>query len=210
MHTNVLIEKLQNGELDSRLLDIYVDKKQLNYQRKRYIDAIKRFEKLYSPGFIKLFSAPGRSEVGGNHTDHQQGTVLAASINLDNIAVVKQTSDRTIRLVSDNYSEIEVSLDDIELRRAEKETTKALVKGVVSGFLNRNYKVGGFCAYITSDVLIGAGLSSSAAFETVIGTIVSGLYNDMKVSAVDIAIIGHILQIESQIIVTIVAICNST
>lgn len=191
MRTDLLVEKLQKGEMDDKLLDIYVDSKQLNYQRERYINAIKRFEKLYSYGDVTIFSAPGRSEVGGNHTDHQHGKVLAASINLDTIGVVKVTDDNVIRIVSDAYDEIVISLDDILLKQEEKETTTALIKGVVSGFLNRQYKVGGFCAYITSDVLIGAGLSSSAAFETLIGTILSGLYNNMSVSAVEIAIIGQ-------------------
>ena len=85
-------------------------------------------------------------------------------------------------MVSDNYDEIIIRLDDVSVEEKEKETTKALIKGVVSGFLERNYSVGGFQAYITSDVLIGAGLSSSAAFETLIGTILSGLYNCGTVS----------------------------
>ena len=191
MDTQILIEKLQNGELDNRLLDIYVDSKLLDYQRNRYISAIRKFEDLYKAGEVVLFSAPGRSEVGGNHTDHQHGKVLATSINLDSIGVVRATNDNIIRLVSDNYDEIIISLEDILLKEEEKETTTALIKGVVSGFLNRKLKVGGFTAYVTSDVLIGAGLSSSAAFETLIGTILSGLYNNMSVSAVDIAIIGQ-------------------
>lgn len=191
MNTQTLIEKLQNGELDDRLLDIYVDNKLMDYQRNRYIAAIKKFEDLYDAGEVVLFSAPGRSEVGGNHTDHQHGKVLAASINLDSLGVVRATDDNTIRLVSDNYDEIVISLDDILLKEEEKETTTALIKGVVSGFLNRKFQVGGFKAYVTSDVLIGAGLSSSAAFETLIGTILSGLYNNMSVSAIDIAIIGQ-------------------
>ena len=191
MNTQTLIEKLQNGELDDRLLDIYVDNKLMDYQRNRYIVAIKKFEGLYDAGEVVLFSAPGRSEVGGNHTDHQHGKVLAASINLDSLGVVRATDDNTIRLVSDNYDEIVISLDDILLKEEEKETTTALIKGVVSGFLNRKFQVGGFKAYVTSDVLIGAGLSSSAAFETLIGTILSGLYNNMSVSAIDIAIIGQ-------------------
>ncbi len=191
MNTQILIEKLQNGELDNRLLDIYVDSKLLDYQRNRYISAIRKFEDLYKAGEVVLFSAPGRSEVGGNHTDHQHGKVLATSINLDSIGVVRATNDNIIRLVSDNYDEIIISLEDILLKEEEKETTTALIKGVVSGFLNRKLKVGGFTAYVTSDVLIGAGLSSSAAFETLIGTILSGLYNNMSVSAVDIAIIGQ-------------------
>lgn len=191
MNTQILIEKLQNSELDDRLLDIYVDKKLMDYQRNRYVAAIKKFEDLYGAGEVVIFSAPGRSEVGGNHTDHQHGKVLATSINLDSLGVVRATDDNTIRLVSDNYDEIVITLDDILLKDEEKETTTALIKGVVSGFLNRKLEVGGFSAYVTSDVLIGAGLSSSAAFETLIGTILSGLYNNMSVSAIDIAIIGQ-------------------
>lgn len=191
MNTQILIEKLQNGELDDRLLDIYVDSKLIDYQRDRYITAIKKFEDLYDEGEAILFSAPGRSEVGGNHTDHQHGKVLATSINLDSLGVVRATDDNMIRLVSDNYDEIVISLDDVFLKEGEKETTTALIKGVVSGFLDRKFEVGGFSAYVTSDVLIGAGLSSSAAFETLIGTILSGLYNNMGVSSIDIAIIGQ-------------------
>lgn len=191
MNTELLIGKIERGELDGKLTDIYVDGKLLDYQKKRYIEAVRKFEALYGPGEVMLFSAPGRSEVGGNHTDHQHGTVLAASVNLDTIGVVRTTMDNVIRLVSDEYEEIVISLDDLSLKQEEKETTTALIKGVVSGFLNRQFEVGGFSAYITSDVLIGAGLSSSAAFETLIGTILSGLYNNMSVSAIDIAIIGQ-------------------
>lgn len=191
MNTEMLIKKIQSKEWDSKLLDIYVDDKLLDYQKNRYVEAIRKFEKLYGPGEVRIFSAPGRSEVGGNHTDHQHGTVLAASINLDSIGIVRATNDNVIRLVSDEYPEIVISLEDIMLKQREKETTTALIKGVVAGFLNRQYKVGGFSAYVTSDVLIGAGLSSSAAFETLIGTILSGLYNNMSVSAIDIAIIGR-------------------
>ncbi|MBP3604633.1 MAG: galactokinase [Lachnospiraceae bacterium] len=191
MNTEIMIEKIQSGEFDSKLLDVYVDDKLLDYQKSRYVEAIRRFEEIYEPGEAKIFSAPGRSEVGGNHTDHQHGTVLAASINLDSIGIVRATNDNVIRLVSDEYEEIVISLDDILLKQEEKETTTALIKGVVSGFLNRQYGVGGFSAFVTSDVLIGAGLSSSAAFESLIGTILSGLYNNMSVSAIDIAIIGQ-------------------
>lgn len=191
MDTKILIEKIQSGEFDSKLLDIYVDGKLLDYQKNRYTKAIRRFEEIYGSGDVYVFSAPGRSEVGGNHTDHQHGTVLAASINLDSIGIARATDDNAIHLVSDDYEEITISLDDILLKQEEKETTTALIKGVVSGFLNRQYKVGGFSAFVTSDVLIGAGLSSSAAFETLIGTILSGLYNNMSVPEIEIAIIGQ-------------------
>lgn len=191
MQTDILIQSFLDGVYDERLLDVYADDTKIYYQRERYINAIKKFEQCYKPGDVELFSAPGRSEIGGNHTDHQNGEVLAASVNLDTIGVVRKTDDNVIRLVSDNYDEIIIRLDDVSVEEKEKETTKALIKGVVSGFLERNYSVGGFQAYITSDVLIGAGLSSSAAFETLIGTILSGLYNCGKISATEIAIIGQ-------------------
>ena len=191
MQTDILIQSFLDGVYDERLLDVYADDTKIYYQRERYINAIKKFEQCYKPGDVELFSAPGRSEIGGNHTDHQNGEVLAVSVNLDTIGVVRKTDDNVIRLVSDNYDEIIIRLDDVSVEEKEKETTKALIKGVVSGFLERNYSVGGFQAYITSDVLIGAGLSSSAAFETLIGTILSGLYNCGTVSATEIAIIGQ-------------------
>ena len=191
MQTDILIQSFLDGVYDERLFDVYADKTKIYYQRERYINAIKKFEQCYKPGDVEIFSAPGRTEICGNHTDHQNGEVLAASVNLDTIGIVKKTYDNVIRLVSDNYDEIIIRLDDISVKEKEKETTKALIKGVVSGFLERKYAVGGFQAYITSDVLIGAGLSSSAAFETLIGTILSGLYNCGTVSATEIAIIGQ-------------------
>ena len=191
MQTNEMKKNIQEGRLDERILDIYVDTTKLEYHKKRYVQAIELFETYYGAGEAELFSAPGRSEVGGNHTDHQHGEVLAASINLDTIGIVRQTDDNQIRIISDDYDEVVVSLDDIGCKEEEKETTTALIKGVVAGFMERGYNVGGFRAYATSDVLIGAGLSSSAAFETLIGTILSGLYNDMSISAIEIAIIGQ-------------------
>ena len=190
-NTTELTEVIGSGGIDNILKDLYIDKSQLEYQRKRYINALNCFTQLYGEGEVSVFSAPGRSEIGGNHTNHQNGEVLAASVNLDTIGIVKKTYDNVIRLVSDNYDEIIIRLDDISVKEKEKETTKALIKGVVSGFLERKYAVGGFQAYITSDVLIGAGLSSLAAFETLIGTILSGLYNCGTVSATEIAIIGQ-------------------
>ena len=183
-----LFESKKNDQL---LRDIYLDEKKLDYQRKRYVDAITKYQEIYGNDDVEIYSAPGRSEIGGNHTDHQNGEVLAASINLDAIAIVKPLQDGTVKVVSDDYPMITIDLNDLELKEEEKETTVALIKGVLAGFVNRGYQIGGFQTYITSDVLIGAGLSSSAAFETLIGTILSGLYNDMKVSPVEIAIIGQ-------------------
>lgn len=189
MNTVELKKAFADGQYDELLVDIYLDEAKTEYQKERYVKAIEKFESLYGEQDVEIYSAPGRSEISGNHTDHQHGEVLAASINLDAIAIVKKND--IIRVVSDDYDMITISLDDIVKKEEEEGTTTALIKGVLAGLKDRGNEIGGFDAYITSDVLIGAGLSSSAAFETIIGTIVSGLYNDMKVSAVDIAIIGQ-------------------
>ena len=191
MKTTIELKELfASGENDGLLKDIYVDEALLDYQRKRYVDAISRYEELYGSGEVEIYSAPGRSEIGGNHTDHQNGEVLAASINLDAIGIVGKL-DGVVKVVSGTADMIEIDLNDISVKEEEKETTTSLIKGVLAGIRDRGGKIGGFQTYITSDVLIGAGLSSSAAFETIIGTIISGLYNEMKISAVEIAMIGQ-------------------
>ena len=190
MDTKKIIELIESGNFDEKLIDIYVDTDQLEYQKKRYIDTITKFEEYYGEGEVQIFSAPGRSEIGGNHTDHQHGKVLACAINRDAIGVVKQI-DGEIRLISDGSEEYVVDITDLAIKEEEKGTTLSLIRGVLAGFAERNYKIGGFKAYITSDVLIGSGVSSSAAFETLIGSILSGLYNEMSISSTDIAIIGQ-------------------
>lgn len=182
---------LQEKSLDVLLLDIYLDESRLDYQRQRYQDALTRYEELFGAGPVSVFSAPGRSEIGGNHTDHQHGEVLAASINLDAIAITAPVEEPVVRVVSDGYEMITVSLEDLAVKEDLKGTTDSLIRGMLEGIRNHGGQIGGFQAYVTSDVLIGAGLSSSAAFETIIGTILSGLYNEMKLSPVDIAIIGQ-------------------
>ena len=189
--TAVLKEQFLKGAQDALLLDIYVDPAKLDYVKGRYIKALDMFETTFGGGEVCIFSAPGRSEIGGNHTDHQHGEVLAASINKDGIAVVRPTADGVVSVKSEGYDVLTFSVADIEKKDNEKETTISLIKGVLAGFKDRGYQIGGFAAYITSDVLIGAGLSSSAAFETLIGTILNGLYNDMSISPIDIAIIGQ-------------------
>lgn len=191
MEAKELIAKIESGDYNDTILDIYVDEGKVEYQRRRYIDAINQYISAFGNDDVEIYSAPGRSEVGGNHTDHQHGEVLAASINLDAIAVVKPLDEAVVKIISKGYDMITVSLDNIGLMENEKETTLSLIKGVLYKMTEMGYKIGGFQAYITSDVLIGAGLSSSAAYETLIGTIISGLYNDMKVSAIEIAMIGQ-------------------
>ena len=189
-NTTELKQLFADGAYDGLLKDIYLDDALMDYQRQRYVDAVSRYEELYGAGEVEIYSAPGRSEIGGNHTDHQNGEVLAAYINIDAIGIMRRL-DGTVRVVSGTAPEIQISLEDLEAKEEEQGTTKSLIKGVLAGIREHGGKIGGFQTYITSDVLIGAGLSSSAAFETIIGTIVSGLYNDMKISPVDIAIIGQ-------------------
>lgn len=185
-------ESLEQGSLDQRIKEIYVDEQRVPYNRERYIRAIDRFTELFpSEKEIEIYSAPGRSEVCGNHTDHQNGMVLATSINLDAIAIVAKAEEPVIRLVSGDFPMEEVNVADLSMKEEEQSTTTALIRGVAAGMKERGHKVGGFTAYITSDVLMGAGMSSSAAFESLIGTILSGLYNDMKVSSIEIAQIGQ-------------------
>ncbi|MBO5342281.1 MAG: galactokinase [Coprococcus sp.] len=191
METRRIISEIENGNYDNLFLDIYVDEDKISYQKQRYIKAIESYIEEFGEDDVEIYSAPGRSEVGGNHTDHQHGEILAASINLDAIGIVKKTDDMKVSILSKGYTLTTISLENLDMQEEEKETTIALIKGVVAGLANRGYKIGGFKAYITSDVLIGAGLSSSAAYETLIGNIVSGLYNNMSVSAEEIAIIGQ-------------------
>ena len=177
----------EKGEQDGRLKEIYIDESLLEYQKKRYIEAIDRFEELYGEKEIEIYSAPGRTEIGGNHTDHQHGQVLAASVNLDVIAIVAKTDDNTIKVMSGTYDIRPISTEDTSLKEKEKGTSEALIRGVADKLKKDGYQIGGFQAYMTSDVIVGAGLSSSAAFEVAVGTILSGLYNDMKISPVYIA-----------------------
>lgn len=117
--------------------------------------------------------------------------VLATSINLDTIAVSAKNNNDVVRFVSDGYDMITLNINDLEVNNDEAGTTVSLIRGVLRGLKDHGYKIGGFNAYATSDVLVGAGLSSSAAFEVVVGTIISGLYNDMKINSVEIAQISQ-------------------
>ena len=185
----ILVEELNNKKYDELLNDIYVDTNLLDYQRERYVKAINKYVSLYGDTDVEIYSAPGRSEVGGNHTDHQHGCVLAAAVNLDAIAVVGRV-DNKIKVLSDDFDIAPINLEDLEIKKAEERTSEALIRGVCARLKELGYNVGGFNAFITSDVLMGAGLSSSAAFETIIGTIISGLYNDMTIDPVVIAQVG--------------------
>lgn len=184
-----LIEYINGGRLDDIIEKVYVDKDVLDKQKSRYIESLKKYVNIFGDDDVEIYSTPGRSEVCGNHTDHQKGMVIASSINLDAIAIVSRKDD-CIRIQSDDYPIEEINLNDISDKK-EYGTTKALIKGVIAGLKDKGYKIGGFNAYVTSDVLVGAGMSSSAAFEGLIGTIISGLYNNMSIDSTEIAKVGQ-------------------
>lgn len=190
MKTTELKKGFQNGKYEELLRDIYIDEAVLDYQKERYMKAIESFEELFGEKEVEIYSAPGRSEIGGNHTDHQLGRVLAASINLDAIAVVAKKENGVV-LKSEGYPMINVSLADLLPKKEEEGTSAGLIRGVAAKLKEEGYEIGGFEAYVTSDVLNGAGMSSSAAFEVLIGNILSGIYNEGKVSPVLIAQAGQ-------------------
>ena len=139
----------------------------------------------------RYFSAPGRTEIGGNHTDHQRGRVLAGAVNLDTVAAVRVSGTNVIRVQSKGYPRCQVDLDNLEPVAAEINSTPALIRGVAARFAQLGCKVGGFDAYCESTVLPGSGLSSSAAFEVLIGTIINHLFFDGRVSQAEVAQIGQ-------------------
>ena len=139
----------------------------------------------------RYFSAPGRTEIGGNHTDHQRGRVLAGAVNLDTVAAVRVTGTNLIRIQSKGYPLCVVDITQLTPVESEINSTPALVRGVAARFVQMGCEVGGFDAYCESTVLPGSGLSSSAAYEVLIGTIINGLFFDAKVSQPEIAMIGQ-------------------
>ncbi len=176
-----------------RLKEIYGgDPEILSYQTARIEKAAADFSKRFpDTKDIHIFSAAGRSEIGGNHTDHQCGQVLAASLGIDSLAIATPVAENAITLYSEGYDTYTIDLSVLDPVASESGSTAALIRGVASGFAKKGYTIGGFKAYVTSDVLGGSGLSSSASFESLIGVILSGLYNNDGISTVDIAKIGQ-------------------
>ncbi len=148
-------------------------------------------ERFGQPEQLALFSAPGRTEIGGNHTDHQHGRVLAGSVNLDIVAAVALNGENIIRVKSEGHPVNEVGLDVLAPLPEEVGSSNAIVRGVAARFAAMGCKLQGFNAYTRSNVLTGSGLSSSAAFEVMVGTIINHLFFENKVSAVEIAQIGQ-------------------
>ena len=180
---------IAEGKKDERLVLLYGD--DVEAQKNRYIKSIQTFIDLYGDKEVQVISVPGRSEVIGNHTDHQHGEVLATSINLDIIAVVSPREDGVVKVLSDNYDIPAIDLSDLNPNENEKESSQALIRGVAAKIAEDGGKIGGFDGFMTSDVLQGSGLSSSAAFEVMVGNIFSNLYNEGNLDPVELAKIGQ-------------------
>ena len=191
MNVMFLKERIKAGGLDDKLKELY-GTENLDRQRKRYMDACDGFEDFFPEHHnVWLFSAPGRTEICGNHTDHQHGCVLAAAVDLDVIGIAAFNEENVIRVQSAGHEMNVVDISSLEPHPKEKETSDALIRGVAAGFRQRGLAIGGFDAYTTSDVLSGSGLSSSAAFEVLIGTAIDKHYNKGKAGAVEIAKMGQ-------------------
>lgn len=192
MKVKEMICAISAGKFDENLKKVYVLDSAVLKQRDRYVELLNTFGELF--GFdrdVNIVSAPGRTEVCGNHTDHNNGKVLAASINLDAIAVVAKNDDNIIRVKSQGHRMNLVDLDDLTPDENKFGDSTALVQGVAAGVKKLGFEVKGFDACTTSDVMGGSGLSSSAAFEVLLGSILSYVYNDGKISSIDIAKISQ-------------------
>ena len=190
---NEMKKLLETRALNESFSKVYLEE---NYetQYERFLEVLEAFNGLFDKDAqrdVSLFSAPGRTEIGGNHTDHNHGLVLAGGISLDAIAVAAKNDDGIIRIKSAGYPMDEVDCSDLEVKAEEEGRSKAIVRGIAARFKQLGYNVGGFDATTASQVLSGSGLSSSAAFEVLVCTMLNYLYNDGKIDPVEIAKISQ-------------------
>lgn len=192
MKLNDLKEQLVGGGLDGDLQRVYATQpNELQSVRARLVSLVDRFGADFATDEAGLFSAPGRTEMGGNHTDHQRGHVLAGSVNLDMAACAGRNGSRIIRVVSDGYPQLELDTSELDPVPSEKGTSAALVRGVCRAVHDLGYAIDGWDACITSSVPGGSGLSSSAAYEILIGVVVNHLFCNDELSPVKLAQIGQ-------------------
>ena len=189
MEIKKTLELLESQKADSLFADLY-GQKDVAAQKERYKEVIREFEKEFGEKDILLFSSPGRTEISGNHTEHNHGKVLAGSINLDCVGVAARNMSNKVRIVSVTFDQkFTIDLNSLE-PSPKKSGTVDLMKGLLKGFVKSGYEIGGFDAYITSNVISSAGVSSSAAFEMLICSMINTLFNDGRMSTVAYAHIG--------------------
>ena len=178
-------------KLESAIVSLYGEKRR-EEQLVRYRELLDGYRETFGEtDAVAIFSAPGRTEIGGNHTDHQHGKVLAGSVDLDVIAVVAPNSDNVIRIQSKGFNPNCVELSDLSIHESEIDSSNSIIRGVAAKFTEMGCKVEGFNAYTTSTVLKGSGLSSSAAFEVLVANIINNLFFESKCTPVQIAQIGQ-------------------
>lgn len=188
--------KLSDGAVLAKLETLYgKDPEMIRHQTERRRMLLKKHAELFGEQEeVLLVSAPGRTEIGGNHTDHNHGRVLAAAVNLDILCAVSPRLDQKVRFSSEGYPIIEMSLDDLAVRKDEEGTTMALIRGVAAGMAEVGYRIGGFDAAATSTVARGSGLSSSAALEVMLTGVLDALYNGFKMPYVQRAQISQMAE----------------
>lgn len=186
-----LLTKLNKGN-NNIFKELYGnDATVLAAQGARYAELIEKYKTVFGANEASLFSSPGRTEIGGNHTDHNFGRVLAGAVNLDNVAVAGANNSNIVRIQSVGYPAFEVDLTNLTANKDEYFTSVALVRGIAARMKELGFTIGGFNAIIDGGVPKGSGLSSSASFEVLIGAIISHLFNNGKLDAVQNAIIGQ-------------------
>ncbi len=190
MKINECLKRISDGCLDSLFAELYTSEN-VDFQKKRYINAVEKFSELYPErDDIHIYSASGRTEITGNHTDHQHGCVIAGAVNLDTIGIASFHNENTVRIQSEGYDEISVALNDLGIHE-NKNSSSEIVRGICAKFAGMGVKINGFDMYTTSDVLSGSGISSSASFETLVATAINCFYNNGQTDAVEIAKIGQ-------------------
>ena len=190
MNYTELKEYISSGQLDETIRQVICND-DVSEEKKRYLSLLDDAYRLYGDGDYHFVSSPGRSEIGGNHTDHQHGHVVAAGLNIDNLCVVKANDLNVVNYADRVFSIAPVDLSDLSVRESEVNTSESLIRGIAFRLNDLGFRYGGFDALCESRVLVGSGISSSACFEMMLVEIFNSLYNEDRVSPVDRAKIGQ-------------------
>jgi len=189
MQVTQLIKTIENGNYDNSVAALYPNK-DLAGRKARILKLAEDFKELYGDLDVTLFSVPGRTELSGNHTDHNNGCVVAASVDIDIIAIAAKCDKAEVRIKSVGYHEDVVDISNPNPDQVRKGSSSAIIAGIADYFGKHGYSYGGFCAYTTSDVMTGSGLSSSAAFEVMVARIFSEFYNNGEIALMELAKAG--------------------